>query len=301
MFEGLLGHDKTVIRGGFRMAYDPEFYNIFLNAATAAPAVHRRNLRLRRPACPLGITGAQVQAHWGGSSPSALTPEAAPPPGSAPISRILMLKSGRSVFSGRSAASWPRKSAMWAPTPSTNSRRSTATRSCAPQIQEAFVREACLAGSPSLVPAGVTPCATPDSGIRTRLCQLQLHPASGCARTEYRPLQLIAEPAEVPELARVYGGGGIHLEQERWTMRATSISAYGPSAVAGPQNPFCTGACERGLSALDYPHNFTLYWHYELPFGDGQTGVLARLLGGWASAVTTDTLVARCGHPSRTR
>ena len=24
------------------------------------------------------------------------------------------------------------------------------------------------------------------------------------------------------------------------------FSTYGPSAVAGPQNPFCTGSCERG-------------------------------------------------------
>ena len=34
---GLLGVDKTVIRGGFRIAYDPAFYNMFLNVATGAP------------------------------------------------------------------------------------------------------------------------------------------------------------------------------------------------------------------------------------------------------------------------
>jgi hypothetical protein len=33
----LTGHGKTVIRGGYRMLYDPPFYNIFLNVSTASP------------------------------------------------------------------------------------------------------------------------------------------------------------------------------------------------------------------------------------------------------------------------
>ena len=33
------GHGKTVIRGGYRLLYDPPFYNIYSNMATAAPEV----------------------------------------------------------------------------------------------------------------------------------------------------------------------------------------------------------------------------------------------------------------------
>ena len=40
----LLGVNKTVIRGGFRIAYDPAFYNMFLNVATAAPKVNFASL-----------------------------------------------------------------------------------------------------------------------------------------------------------------------------------------------------------------------------------------------------------------
>src|SRR5579862_8176316 len=40
------GADKTVIRGGFRIAYDPEFYNMFLNVATSAPSVNLATLGL---------------------------------------------------------------------------------------------------------------------------------------------------------------------------------------------------------------------------------------------------------------
>src|SRR5262249_23773247 len=36
VMKGIFGEDKTVIRGGFRISYDPEFYNMFLNVATSA-------------------------------------------------------------------------------------------------------------------------------------------------------------------------------------------------------------------------------------------------------------------------
>ena len=35
----LTGHGKTTFRGGYRMLYDPPFYNIYLNVATATPEV----------------------------------------------------------------------------------------------------------------------------------------------------------------------------------------------------------------------------------------------------------------------
>ncbi len=35
----LTGSGKTVIRGGYRLLYDPPFYNIYSNMATAAPEV----------------------------------------------------------------------------------------------------------------------------------------------------------------------------------------------------------------------------------------------------------------------
>src|SRR5262249_10126248 len=35
----LTGHGKTVVRGGYRLLYDPPFYNIYLNIANSAPVV----------------------------------------------------------------------------------------------------------------------------------------------------------------------------------------------------------------------------------------------------------------------
>ena len=38
------GDNKTVIRGGFRLAYDPAFYNMFLNVGDSAPSVNLATL-----------------------------------------------------------------------------------------------------------------------------------------------------------------------------------------------------------------------------------------------------------------
>src|SRR5262249_37436777 len=35
----LMGHGKTTIRGGYRMLYDPPFYNIYINMSSSAPQV----------------------------------------------------------------------------------------------------------------------------------------------------------------------------------------------------------------------------------------------------------------------
>jgi Carboxypeptidase regulatory-like domain len=40
----LTGNGKTVIRGGYRLTYDPAFYNIYLNIASAAPQVLAQSL-----------------------------------------------------------------------------------------------------------------------------------------------------------------------------------------------------------------------------------------------------------------
>ena len=58
----LLGQDATVIRGGFSMAYDPSFYNLFLNAATAAPTVFAYTLTgSSLTPMPANIVGSNLQ------------------------------------------------------------------------------------------------------------------------------------------------------------------------------------------------------------------------------------------------
>ena len=59
----LTGHGKTTFRGGYRMLYDPPFYNIYINMSSSSPAVFLQNLTRRRHTSPPGnMTALHVRA-----------------------------------------------------------------------------------------------------------------------------------------------------------------------------------------------------------------------------------------------
>lgn len=55
----------------------------------------------------------------------------------------------------------------------------------------------------------------------------------------------------------------------------------GGQSVADPQNPFDSTGGERGLSAFHQKHNFTSNFIYELPMFKSQKGFVGKLLGGY--------------------
>src|SRR6478672_2201302 len=66
----LTGHGKTTFRGGYRLLYDPPFYNIYINMSSASPAVFLQNLPgASTHPLPSNITGPSIR----GSVSSALT------------------------------------------------------------------------------------------------------------------------------------------------------------------------------------------------------------------------------------
>jgi len=292
MFESVLGHDKTVIRGGFRLSYDPEFYNIFLNVATAAPAVNAGSFICAAPPCPSVITGAQFQKTYGPEIPVGTNPG------------LRSFTQTSSNFTNPYAEEWTLglqreisgKLAAEVRYVGTHTVHEFQTVNGNPELcfyggPGSPCTGGLLGNFPQFVPAGVTPCLGPatapgfggnplngygaDFGnCNNTLFRIRDNGSSG----HYNALQ--------SQLKFQNWHGLTAVAAYTWSKNddnASEIySTYGPSPVAGPQDPFCPGACERGLSALDYPHNFTLYWNYEMPFGKGQTGLMGRLLGGWA-------------------
>jgi len=291
MFESLLGHDKTVIRGGFRLSYDPEFYNIFLNVASAAPAVNSGSfsaLACPGSVCPIVSYGAEAQAQLGVFIPTGGNP------GARANTRVTQ------NFTNPYAEEWTlgvqrelsSKLAAEVRYVGTHTVHEFQTINGNPVLCYA---DTCGPGTGGLIgngfanviPAGVTPCTDPSApgyaanngtggtfaNCNHTLFRLRENGATG----HYNSLQ--------SQLKFQNWHGLTAVAAYTWSKNddnASEIySTYGPSPVAGPQNPFCPGACERGLSALDYPQNFTLYWNYEMPFGKGQTGLMGRLLGGW--------------------
>ena len=52
----LTGNGKTTIRGGYRLLYDPPFYNIFLNESSSAPQTFLQTITTGLAAFPLPAT-----------------------------------------------------------------------------------------------------------------------------------------------------------------------------------------------------------------------------------------------------
>jgi len=282
----LTGNGKTVLRGGYRMLYDPPFYNIYLNIATAAPESFLNTVPGAAthplPAVP---TGPNVRA--------ALAPAIQ-----------------RGVFDPREFAqtnvtpnfgpdkvhTWSlglereltKNSAIEARYVGNHAYNLFQTLDGNPKIDDL------KADFPNLVPANLVPCTTPlftnagapfggsDPRGRIDCTQGVIRTRSNtgfsnynAAQVEFRANNLFKQLTirssytysktmdNVSEIFSTFGGG---------------------NSVFFAQNPAqqITGAGEYSFSGLDYPHQWSVLFTEQLPFFKEQHGLMGHLLGGWA-------------------
>lgn len=282
------GNGKTVIRGGYRLLYDPPFYNIYLNIATSAPEVFLQTFRgstaaaIPLPAVP---TGPNIRNRL---SP-VLTPGVLDP-------RTQAQTTVPSNFGPDKVHSWSfgierqltKNSAVEARYVGNRAANLFQTINGNPFIAD-------LATSfPSLVPAGLTPCTTP-----------QISPAPG-----------VPPGTSSPDFGRATCGQGVlrsrtntgysHYHAVQTEFRANNLgkqltirtaytfsktldnvseifSTFGAgNSVAFSQNPLDFKRGEYSFSGLDYPHQWSILFTEQLPMFREQHGFWGRLLGGWA-------------------
>jgi hypothetical protein len=282
----LTGHGKTTFRGGYRMLYDPPFYNIYLNIATSAPEVFLNSVSSPgthpMPAVP---TGPNVRA----SLASSLTP---------------------GVFD-------PRTFAQTTITPNFGPDKvHTWTFGFERELTKNAVVEARYVGNhatdlfqtvnanpligplktdfPDLVPAGLTPCpaanafnavaigrADCNQGIvrqRTNTGYSNYHALQAEFRANNLFKQLSIRSAytfsktldNVSEIFSTFGGGN------------TTFTSQNPANLNAPG--------EYAHSGLDYPHQLSLIVTEQLPFFKEQHGAIGHVLGGWA--LSTNYVIA---------
>jgi len=292
----LTGNGKTTFRGGYRLLYDPPFYNIYLNIATSSPNVFLQSFRSPTglPAAQFGLpavpTGPNVRTLLGSSiTPGVLDPRSNAETTVAPN------------FGPDRVHTWTlglerelsKNSAFEARYVGNAARGLFQTINANPFIGDL------ITSFPNLVPAGLTPCATPsvppppgrtvspDLG-RVTCGQgiLRERINSGFSnynalQTEFRANNLFKQLTvrlsytlsktldNVSEIFSTFGGG---------------------NTVAFSQNPFDPLHGEYSFSGLDYPHQGSLLFTEQLPFFHDQHGFLGRVLGGWT--ISGDYLLA---------
>ncbi|MFT4112934.1 carboxypeptidase regulatory-like domain-containing protein [Silvibacterium sp.] len=266
---------KTVLRGGYRLSYDPPFYNIYLNTADSAPQVLSQTLTSASDVdgvLPANPTGPNVRS----ALSSYLTKGIADP---RDYTQINESKNFRADY----VSAW-----------SLGIQREISHNLVAEvryvgnhggDLFQTINANPYLAGLqaafPNAIPSGVTVSAVNGredgtSAIirqRTNTGYSDYHALQAELRANDLFHQLTFSAAytwskTTDNVSEVYSGGGAGVT----------------SAIA--QDPLNYKSAEHGLSGLDFPQNLTLNFVEQVPFFKEQHGLEGHLLGGWGVSGT---------------
>jgi outer membrane receptor protein involved in Fe transport len=312
MMKMLFGEqDKTVIRGGYAIAYDPGFYNIMLNVSTSSPAVFLNttvNPAAGTPASPIlfplvdNPTGSNVASFATSKGlivrntfdPRFFSQTIVSGDFHAPYSQQWSLGVQREIsrnnvielrYVGNHAVGLFQ-------TLNRNPRIDRLINGSAPIniTTTSGVVPITFPGFPNLVPTGVKPLVAGtapcvDNPATTTLneataCAGRLLPASlirsreNTAQSTYNGLQARYQGRMFNQLSL-----GVSYAFSKTLDNASEIFSFNETAT--PQNPFDSGAGEKGLSGNHRAHAGTLNFLWDIPVMKEQHGILGRLLGGW--------------------
>lgn len=304
----ITGHGKTTIRGGYRLLYDPPFYNVFLNQSTSSPmtflqtigglansanAVAQQTILngLPMPGTP---TGPNVRT----AMQSALLPNTFDP-------RTLNETIESSNFGPDRVHTWSfgferetsKNSAVEVRYVGNVGQNLFQTVDGNPYVGTAAAPGQLQAG---LLPSGTPSCAaTTQSGPGAGTDIGRLNCGFGVLRTRdnggfssYNALQTEFRANNLAKQLTVRAG-------YTWAKTLDNVSEIFATGTAGntlfaAQNPFQTGSAERSISGLNIPNAFTILFIEQIPFFREQHGFVGHLLGGWT--ISSDYVLAS-GQP----
>jgi hypothetical protein len=275
IWPGLFGDGKTVFRGGYRIAYDPAFYNMFLNVLSAAPVVNAGAIN------GLGVApGLPTSEPPTGNSLRAAGVLSLIPVGTDPGLRAQTQVS--QDFHNPYSQQWSfglqreinRSIAYEVRYVGNHTVGNFQSINGNPRI------DLLAAEFPNLLPAGTSPCATVGApGVGRVDCDRSLvRVRSNTSFSIYHGLQ---QELRVQDW-HSFSGGLSHT----WSRAIDNVSEIFATIAGGntnsfAANPFDPNVNERGVGGNSYPHVVTFFWLYDLPIYKDQQGVLGKMLGGW--------------------
>jgi len=288
----ILGNDRTVVRGGFRIAYDFAYYNLALNVQGSSPFTNLATIS-DSSGNPAGLPDVATQD--GASIAAALFPLAAK--GNPGVATQLQLGPN---FRNPYSEQWNLGVQQQIGNKMAAEVRYVGNHDVA-NFQEINGNPDVLpltsGGFGNLVPAGVHPCtdtSMPGGGFQGAglpLATDQFGNPVGYANCNF---------SRVIEYANtgysIYHGLQTQFRVQNWhgftgqasyTFSKTidnaseAFSTNTGTVTAIGQNPFDITNAERAVSNYDFPHVFGLLWVYDLPSWHQGGGLLGRLMGGW--------------------
>ncbi len=275
------GAGKTVLRGGYRLAFDPPFYNIYTNMASSAPQVLSQTLTpvaggpplpplLAQPSGPANRTELASDLTLGVMDPRSFSQTSLAPD-----------------FRADHVQSWSFGiQRQLGPSVVFESRYVGNHGGALFQTINGNPYVAGLASLfPNAMPSGVAPCSSADAAVGTAVgrvnCNMGVIRIRGnTASSDYHGWQSEIRTTNLWNQLTLRSA----FTWSKTTDNASEIygSYYGGGTLALSQNPFNYKSAEHGLSALDIPKNWTLAFSEQVPFFKSQQGVVGHILGGWS-------------------
>jgi len=276
-----LGRNKTTIRGGYRYAYDPPFYNIYLNIASAAPNALAQTL---------------TSASIGGPLPSIPTDPFGPTVRDALGSYLTFGVSDPRTFNQTNLTNdfGPDKTSRWSLGVQREITKSAVVEvryvgNHATNLFQSINQNPYIAGLaadfPGVLPSGVSPCASPvipSASGRVSCDEGRVRQRTNTAYSDYNGVEVQLRTNNLWNQLTMQAG---------YTFSKTTDNAdeifgtfAGGGTIAFSQNPLGFTGEEHGLSGLDFPHQFTMLVTEAIPVFRKQQGVVGHLLGGWQIA-----------------
>jgi hypothetical protein len=296
----LLGDDKTVFRGGYRLSYDPPFYNIYLNIASSAPQVLAQTIIPGAP-LPAVPTGPNVRAALApfltlgtfdprSFSETNIAPNFKPDrvhSWSLGIQREFNAHAaaevryvgnhGENLFQSVNGNPYVGCGDPGCVNPITGGGEFPGL---ADGIADGFFPA-------SLLPSGFTPCpaasAVVSSSIGRANCdEGRVRTRTNTAYSDYNGLQTEFRTTNLWNQLTMK-------TNYTWSKTTDNVSEIfgtfaGANTVAFSQDPFNFKSAEHGISGLDFPNTWTVSFNETLPFFRNQPGVIGHILGGWSFA-----------------